>query len=251
MSFLDRIFRRRRAASEPPKTRLAELSARFPYPLNAVHGGDAEQELLRLRRLLGPTGFCPLIVGSYEDASRLAGSWSDPAETGNPATPPGKEIHVEEWFAKQRATYEKYDPDDEGQMVVHASGTAPTHTLAAGHDFNNKPHDEVFIAILPTADGTTAARFMRFGDWNACPASDVHVALARYWRERFGAEMAVLSCDIVEFTVERPPATDEQAMELAWQHYFYCSDIVEQGVGSVATLAKAVRHSTRWYFWWD
>jgi hypothetical protein len=77
------------------------------------------------------------------------------------------------------------------------------------------------------------------------------MAVARYWRDRFGAEIAAVSSDVVEFTVSRPPSDDAQALELAWQQYLYCADIVDQGVGSVATLAQSLRHSTRWYFWWD
>jgi hypothetical protein len=40
-------------------------------------------------------------------------------------------------------------------------------------------------------------------------------------------------------------------MALAWEQYWYCLDIVDQGVGSVSALAATLLNSTYWYFWWD
>ncbi|OAI56837.1 hypothetical protein AYO49_03540 [Verrucomicrobiaceae bacterium SCGC AG-212-N21] len=175
--------------------------------------------------------------------------WNEPFEFGKELER-AHALHPEEWFEERK----NEDPElyaTEDQDEIHEEGTAPTTGLTVGYDFKNKPLPEVFVAFIPTEDSTTIPLHLRFGDWNDCPSPHVHTAVARYWRDRYGAEIATLTSDVIEFTVERPPRSDADALELAWQHFFYCSDIVHQGVGSVATLARSLRKSTRWYFWWD
>ena len=94
----------------------------------------------------------------------------------------------------------------------------PMTRLQAGYHYNGKPHHEVYIALLPTPDGTELPLYLKYGGWNACPESKVHTALARRWRKEYGAEIAVIASDIVEYTVTRPPATEEEALTLAWEH---------------------------------
>ena len=40
-------------------------------------------------------------------------------------------------------------------------------------------------------------------------------------------------------------------MELAWEQYWYCTDLVEHGHGSIANLAATLLDAPYWYFWWD
>jgi hypothetical protein len=124
-------------------------------------------------------------------------------------------------------------------------------SLQVGLDYNGKPRKEVFIAKLPTMDHWTIPLHLHFGGWNACPYPEEHAALARYWEEGYGARIAVVTSNTVEFTVERPPLDPEHCARLAQEQYIYCADIVNQGVGSVPTLAGALRGSSRWFFWWD
>lgn len=175
--------------------------------------------------------------------------WGEPFDHDNEIAR-SAQLSPDQWFADRRQDEDEYLLD-ESQDEVHPAGTSPMTQLTIGHDHRGRPKPEVFIATVPTTDSSAIPVFMRFGDWNACPPPHVHMAMARYWRDRFGAEIATLSSDVMEFTVSRPPSDDAQALELAWQQYLYCADIVDQGVGSVATLAQALRHSTRWYFWWD
>jgi len=38
---------------------------------------------------------------------------------------------------------------------------------------------------------------------------------------------------------------------LAKEQFLYCSDIVEQGAGSIRNLASILLNGRAWYFWWD
>jgi hypothetical protein len=225
------------------------MLADFPFPVVSVVGDRVEAELARLRQGCSGTNSVPVVVGDRESAMRLVELFDQPfdqeAEFSAAAS-----LSPEAWFAERRKEGEEYIQDD-SQSEIHPRGTTPMTRLTVGHDYRNRPRPEVFIATVPGSDFTAIPIHLRFGGWNACPCPHVHMALARYWGDRYGALIATISSDIVEFTVERPPVADAQALELAWQQYFYCADIVDQGVGSVATLAQALRHSTRWFFWWD
>jgi hypothetical protein len=43
----------------------------------------------------------------------------------------------------------------------------------------------------------------------------------------------------------------KNSRQLAKKMYEFCPDIVGQGVGSVAGLAKELNKSQKFYFWWD
>ena len=83
------------------------------------------------------------------------------------------------------------------------------------------------------------------------PSASEHSALWRYWEQRYGAKVACIANDVIEFTVARPPQTRDEALALAKQQFIYCNDIVHQGVGSVEALAATILQANVWYFWWD
>jgi hypothetical protein len=107
------------------------------------------------------------------------------------------------------------------------------------------------IIIVPTDDWTTIPAHFHWGHWNGCPAPEYHVAALRSWRDRFGAELVGLSHDVMNLRVRQKPKTQLEALELAREHYAYCPDIVDQGVGSLSALAAALMAHEWWYFWWD
>jgi hypothetical protein len=68
---------------------------------------------------------------------------------------------------------------------------------------------------------------------------------------RAGAEIAGVSGDVIECIVANPPRDKEQSMNLAWEQYLYCQDIVVQGRETISNLAATLLNSPYWYFWWD
>jgi hypothetical protein len=92
---------------------------------------------------------------------------------------------------------------------------------------------------------------LKYGGWNECPEAHVHGAIWKYWEEKYGAKIVGVSSDVIEAIVKRPPATREQALELAEEHFLYCPDIVFQGVNSISNLSAYLIDNDKWYFWWD
>jgi len=110
---------------------------------------------------------------------------------------------------------------------------------------------KVYIALIPTDDPTTVPAYLRWGNFNGCPRTPVHIAALRHWRDQYGAELVGLTSDTMHIRVARRPATREEALELALVHYAFCPDIVEQGIGSISEMAAMLSDSDWWYFWWD
>ena len=93
--------------------------------------------------------------------------------------------------------------------------------------------------------------FLQFGGWNDSPEPVIQTAVSRYFWEIYNAEIASLGPDYVEYEVNCPHITDEEAMEIAWIHYLFCPDIVLQGAGTIAKHAANLIEENRWFFWWD
>ena len=108
------------------------------------------------------------------------------------------------------------------------------------------------IALVPAAAAEDVVAVLGWGDWNACPLPEEHVAVLREWRKRYGAVVKAISPDTLELAVDRPPTNFDDALVLAREQYAYAPDIVDQGEhSSVGALAAALVDSRRWHFWWD
>ena len=111
--------------------------------------------------------------------------------------------------------------------------------------------ENVIFGLLPVLGPWLAPAYFKIGGVNDCPPTEVHVVLLHYWFERYGARPITVFYDVVECTVERPPTTMEEALNLAREQYIYCPDNVWQGLGSGGNLAKWLLNNHYWYFWWD
>ncbi|MCB0713763.1 MAG: DUF4253 domain-containing protein [Ignavibacteriae bacterium] len=110
---------------------------------------------------------------------------------------------------------------------------------------------EVLIGLVSIEEPWHLPAILKYGDWNDCPHPSVHCALHRKWQSEYGANIIAVTHDTIECVVQKPPMDQEKSLELAWQQYWYCRDIVEQGCKTVALLAASCLKEAFWYFWWD
>ena len=113
------------------------------------------------------------------------------------------------------------------------------------------PRGPLLLALVPLDHDWQLPLAFVFGGWNDCPEPLVHAALWRRWGQAFGAEPFALGWDTADLVAVRPPADRQAALGLAREHYAYCGDLVDQGVGSLAALAAVLTGATEWAFWWD
>lgn len=111
--------------------------------------------------------------------------------------------------------------------------------------------EEVILFRIPVKNPWEVVAWLPMGGWNECPPAEEMMAVAKYWYEQYGAVIATMSHDTLEFYVENQVEDGDKAMELANEMYSFCPDCVDQGVGCIAELWAGIRKSNVWFFWWD
>jgi hypothetical protein len=221
---------------------LADHSA---FRTETVRGVQALRRLEVLRREFAQgSGVYPFLIGAADDLAGLLGAIEPPAgPTLTAALEEARAFKLSDWLAPQAR---KAKPRWPKQAAPAATQLQSLYETTSGR---LKPALTIGLVRL----GHPSELFVRlgWGDWNGCPAPALHAALHRHWGDAFGAEPVALSADVVECMVSRPPESQAQALALAVEQAAYCSDIVEQGVGSVGQLAATVLKAPVWYFWWD
>jgi hypothetical protein len=163
-----------------------------------------------------------------------------------------EEIAAEAALEKMGLSYETESEENEPPMGEWPAESGSSPGLAVAYDVLTRAYyPRVYIVLVPTDDPTTIPAHLHWGNWNACPPPQHHVAALRHWRDRYGAELVGLSRDTLNIRVARKPATREEALELAQVQYVYCNDIVDQGTWSLKALAAELIAHDWWFFWWD
>ena len=138
-------------------------------------------------------------------------------------------------------------PDDED-----AEEFRETDHFISYWDYETQKTQPMILAKLPIQHPWTVFAYLPFGGWNDCPDTATLMAVSKYWHERHGAVPAVLTYETLEYSVPTP-VPQESALQLVQEQYAFCADIVEQGAlgMTVTRLARDLRQSNIWYFWWD
>ena len=145
--------------------------------------------------------------------------------------------NIDEYFSE--IDYE-FDDDDKSNLE-----------LSTVFDYDNYLKDDVILVKVPTTKPYEVLAYFGMGGYNECPFPAEQVAVAKYWYEKYGAVPAAITYDEIEFYVERPVQTLEEAKKLAVEHYAFCYDLVDQCCGTFEALADGLYKNIQWYFWWD
>lgn len=116
------------------------------------------------------------------------------------------------------------------------------------NEFEIIGNEPLYLVEVPVKEPWQVFVYIPFGGWNECPNAGEHIAVAKYWYEKYGASVAYISNDLIEYHLPQPATGD--TMSLAEEHMGYCSDCVFQGT-SLTSLASQLKKSTIWYFWWE
>ncbi|WP_206244051.1 DUF4253 domain-containing protein [Novosphingobium terrae] len=254
----------------PPEKRadaermFARMMAAMPYERTTVKGSSAFAEWERLKGL--GKGW-PVLVGDDDALERIAEQFTmgDPTIFPSPALqlpPPRAPSAILE--AANHLTFPRdlnkwggaYRPED-----LHAPlGTWP-ETITAVPDawgtsvamdiIKGIPLDTVHVLFIPTEHSWEVPAYLRWGDWNACPPPEYHVAALRHWHDAFGAELVGIGGDRMDLRVKAPPVRHAEALTVAKEIYRYCPDSVDQGTQTLAALAATMVSGPWWNLWWD
>ena len=123
--------------------------------------------------------------------------------------------------------------------------------LSTLFDYEGNFKDNVILVKVPIKNPYEVLGYFGMGGYNDCPLPAEQIAVAKYWYEKYGAVPAVITYDEIEFYVEKPVQTLEEAKKLAVEQYAFCYDIVEQCYGTFERLVDGLYKNIQWYFWWD
>ena len=161
-----------------------------------------------------------------------------------------------EEFLQNRLSEYKEDVEEESgywdQLMGEVAGGEGINRFLSVWDFNGEQTIPIILAEIPVKNPWEVFAYLPFGGWNECPANEEHMAVAKYWFEKYGAFPALMTHDVLEYVLpDVRGMSKEQALDLALEQYPYCNDIVDQGVETVGRLADGLAKSSYWYFWWD
>jgi hypothetical protein len=163
------------------------------------------------------------------------------------------DVDMTQWFANRQKEERANKWFDEEEKLGHWAEISRKESMP--YVLNEKRTGEksefVHTGLAEIEAPWMLPAIVSFGGWNDCPRVDVQCAAMRYWQEKYGAELITMSSDYLECLVKNPPETKEDAMELAWEQYFFCTDIVDQGTDTVSDLGAALLNTKLWFFWWD
>jgi hypothetical protein len=216
-----------------------------PWPLTVTKGERALETVLALRNTAAP--IVPVALGDDDDLERILDALEYNRLDALDIIGRGERLNLSEWIEQRIAADPDYYHKDEG-TAEKPSQAAPL-TLAL--DFTGRPKPRIHIAHIPAEKPWQVPAHLGYGGWNECPSAEEHVAFFKSWFERYSAVVVGIGPDTIEFTVEMPPATLEEARVLAREQFVYCADIVHQGVQTVENLATVLVNGRNWYFWWD
>ena len=213
---------------------------------------NALSELERRRNDFIVNGKYPFLIGDERNLRGLRQNEEyDEAETKSMISAACR-LNAEEWLAereKQYAGNEWFDRDEIlGDWVEPPRNRDTPYVLREGF---GETKESIYLGVAEIEASWMLPALVGFGGWNECPMPEAHCAVLKYWQEKYAAEIITMTGDYIEFTVKNPPRTREDALQLAWQQYWYCSDIVEQGTQTVASLGALLLDSDLWFFWWD
>ncbi|MBW4718358.1 DUF4253 domain-containing protein [Saccharothrix sp. SC076] len=141
-------------------------------------------------------------------------------------------------------------------------GLAPTTATTADPEHAAVDLAETLFAVFGTmrlglvraergADALTALGWT--GPVNCIGDTAEVSAVVRDWERRFGARVVGVGFDTLYLSVAAPPATREEALRVAAEHFAFCPDNVWQSrdAQTLAAYADRLVGERSWAFWWD
>lgn len=209
-----------------------------------------------------------IIIGQADQLESLQEELDESEDSVEDIIAKSKDINPQTWFAEREAEFAEYEnefdadelDDDEleysefaeaageewPEIAPQPQGMVSTRDFATG-----ELYPQVQCVNVETNSTWEIPAHFKYGGWNDCPNPEVQCAIWRYWEEKYGAKIIAVTSDIIEAYVANPPQTQEESLALAKEQYFYCTDIVDQGVQSVTNLGATLLNNKFWFFWWD
>ena len=207
--------------------------------------GDHAALWTRLAGQFPDTGLWPVLANGLGDGD-LSRPWFDGELAGpDPAEP--RDVLAFLTDASDAAAW--VDEGEEDRDYRLRGLAAPTRSPGpVTITVPTAPTGLLLVPVTRPADVPRALGWMGPANYDF-GGSDQSTVL-RSWEDRFGAVLVGMGFDVMQLVVAAPPTDPVQAELLAREHYAFCPDNIDQGVGSLEDYVPLVMGS-EWYFWWD
>jgi hypothetical protein len=138
------------------------------------------------------------------------------------------------------------DPGERADRWVGSSLSAHIDKLG---EYLERPARLLLAPAARSADVITSIGWQ--GSVNTMAPVAAMSAMLRSWEDRFGVRVVMLGFDTMMLTVAAPPTTREHALQVAAEHWAFCSDSIETYPGALAAYAEELVDAGDWWFWWD
>ncbi|MFJ1756442.1 DUF4253 domain-containing protein [Kitasatospora sp. NPDC088134] len=241
-------------------------------PLWMSDGPAAAELWARLHAECARTGLWPLLLDSRGLHDGEFSPWGSgelfPERMSSPDTHDVAELLARWW--KNGTTIDEDDDvlSPEDRLAVTAPfgrawpGLAPAHRPTADpdtaaveyarHFAARRPHARLgLVAAGSGADALTAAGWD--GPVNHDNDTAKFSAVVASWEERFGVRVVAVGPSTLHLSVAAPPASVEEALPVAAEHFAFCPDNIWQGSHpcTLAAYAQRLVRTPCWDFWWD
>lgn len=159
-----------------------------------------------------------------------------------------EQFDLEEWFAARAALYHRSAKIEE--EFSKREYPPFDHMVATKVRSPNLPDNQAPIALVPVDLPWKVPAYLLSITGDEVPEY-IHVAVQKYWFERWGAELMAATGGVTDLRILHPPRLDQDCLEVAREMYAYCPDVVNQGTTTIRALATRVCKSSVWSLWWD
>jgi hypothetical protein len=203
----------------------------------------------RLAAAFGDTGIWPLVVDADHGFTGYDNYLMD--------TPRGRHKEAVAVLRKGWNDVVGYDEDDPDEAIAPFGRQFPGLTEptpgpradSVDHIVAGLSGHLALVAVHRPADAVDAVGWMGAANYDGDPL-DMSTVL-RSWELRFDAYLVDLGTDTMTLAVGRPPRDLASATAIAAEHYAFCPDNIDQGVGSIREYAASLVTESAWPFWWD
>lgn len=145
---------------------------------------------------------------------------------GQPAT----EEALERWLLTWETTNNVTDAEEAGHLEWFRESSVPTS-----------------VVLLASPNSFDALALSSFWANDSADDAVALLALARSWNHRFGAELVAHFGTILEFVVERPPSSIDDAFQLACEQYWVAPCTTALGGVALRDHARALVDRPTWF----
>lgn len=218
----------------------------LPFPFVQVPVERALAEFLRLQKTEKES--TPVLLGTPETIRKYApGKFTENASVEATLNKAGQ-IDIKKWLVDRAIEEELGElpsgewPSEEAGYFLEVSVYQPAWI---------GEHPQVVIGLIPTKKPWEIFAYLNWGGWNSNPMPEEHVAVFKYWHEKYNAVPVSVVGDVVQVMLEKVPDTKDKALELAKEQAIYNMDLIYQGEESLQALANNLINQKVWFFWWD